>query len=142
MYVDDFAITGHDKAIEAVAAAVKAKWRITEQPTVKFGSWQSTQYLSVDIVAEATGFFLSQAVYTRDLLEKWGMSECRALAHLKTYLKVPSPRRSRARRRSARPSALQAASTGWQRGHVQTLLRSTCHNSPAPPPAARTGPPA
>ena len=58
------------------------KWKITDKPGVSSGSDGSVEYLSVDIVAMPDGYSLNQAVYTRDLLQKRGMTACRPLGNI------------------------------------------------------------
>ena len=111
VYVDDFMIVGSNPVIDAATSAIKAKWRITDKPTVNFGSNESVEYLSVDIKAVPTGYCLSQPAYTSDLLAKWSMGECRALGSLED-VHVAEPDGEPDPRRSGRPSALPAASTG------------------------------
>ena len=67
-YVDDFQILASDPVIEQVRGVIEAKWRITEKPTVSFGSGSSVEYLSVNITALEHGYFPDQAVYCADLL--------------------------------------------------------------------------
>ena len=81
-YVDDFLILASDPVIEQVRGVIEAKWRITEKPTVSYGSGCSVEYLSVNITALEHGYFLDQAVYCNDLLAKWSMDECRAIGSL------------------------------------------------------------
>ena len=80
-YVDDFLIMAPDDTIDQLSAVIAAKWKITEKPKVTFGSGGSVEYLSVNITATEKGFLLDQTVYTRDLLAKWSMEECRPSAH-------------------------------------------------------------
>ena len=40
------------------------------------------EYLSVNSTATPSGYFLGQTVYTKDLLSKWSMDECRAIGSL------------------------------------------------------------
>ena len=82
VYVDDFLILGAGSTINAVTETVKSKWKITDKPTLKWGSKLSVEYLSVEISAVSDGWHLSQAVYCKDLLAKWGMEECRAIGSL------------------------------------------------------------
>ena len=81
-YVDDFLILGGDALTDRVTDVIKQKWKITEKPKVSYGSGNSVEYLSVNITAYPTGYFLDQTVYTQDLLAKWSMSECRAIGSL------------------------------------------------------------
>ena len=61
-YVDDFLILGPDPIIDNAKGVFEAKWKITEKPTVAYGSGCSVEYLSVNITAQDTGFFLDQTV--------------------------------------------------------------------------------
>ena len=81
-YVDDFLILAPDAFLDKVNGAIESKWRITEKPTVHYGSGISVEYLSVNITAVKDGFFLEQSVYTQDLLAKWSMAECRSIGSL------------------------------------------------------------
>ena len=81
-YVDDFLILGGDALTDRVTDVIKQKWKSTEKPKVAYGSECSVEYLSVNITAYPTGYFLDQTVYTQDLLAKWSMSECRAIGSL------------------------------------------------------------
>ena len=49
---------------------------------VAFGSGGSVEYLSVEIRALPDGWLLTQAAYTQDLLQKWSMTERRAMSSL------------------------------------------------------------
>ena len=82
VYVDDFLIVSDDPFIEAVKAILLKTWKVTDKPTVHFGDGTSIEYLSVNITAEKTGWFLDQHVYCQDLLAKWSMDECRAIGSL------------------------------------------------------------
>jgi len=86
VYVDDFLIVGSDPFIDAATTVIKAKWKITDKPTLKCGSGKSVEYLSVDICAVTGGCYLSQSVYTRDMLAKWSMDECRPIGSLDDVL--------------------------------------------------------
>ena len=81
-YVDDSLILGADPVIGAVTNVIRAQWKITEKPTVSIASGNSVEYLSVNITATPSGYFLDQTVYTKDLLSKWSMDECRAIGSL------------------------------------------------------------
>ena len=82
VYVDDFLILGSGVTIDAATAAIKSVWKITDTPTVKWGSGDTVEYLSVEVTAVPDGWHLSQATYCKDLLAKWGMDECRAIGSL------------------------------------------------------------
>ena len=82
VYVDDFLILGLPKTIDAVTVAIKSVGKITDNPTLKWGSGLTVEYLSVEIAAVENGWHLSQATYCKDLLAKWGMEECRAIGSL------------------------------------------------------------
>ena len=47
----------------AATEVIRNTWRITDKPTVRFGSGLSAEYLSVDICAAPDGWYLSQAVH-------------------------------------------------------------------------------
>ena len=81
-YVDDFLILGADPLIDKVTDVIRGQWKITEKPTVSIASGNSVEYLSVNITATPSGYFLDQTVYTKDLLSKWSMDECRAIGSL------------------------------------------------------------
>ena len=64
----------------ALRGIQQKKWKITDKPTVNFGSSLSIEYLSVNITAEANGHFLDQRVYCNDLLCTWPMVQSPARA--------------------------------------------------------------
>ena len=55
VYVDGVAIIADDPAIDLVRDKIAQKWRITDKPTVSFGSGRTVEYLSVDIRALSDG---------------------------------------------------------------------------------------
>ena len=54
--------------------------------TLQYGINLSVEYLSVEIRATPQGFFLSQPVYTEDLLQRWSMADCRPIGSLDAVL--------------------------------------------------------
>ena len=80
--VYDFAIVASDPVIDLVRDVIAKKWRITDKPTISFGSGQKVEYLSVEVHALPEGYFLTQDTYTEDLLRKWSMDECRPIGSL------------------------------------------------------------
>ena len=64
-YVDDFLIVGPDSLINLVTDVIKAQWNTTEKPMVSFGAGNSVGYLSVNITAYPSGYFLGQTCTCR-----------------------------------------------------------------------------
>ena len=78
----DFLTVGNDETINAATDVIKNRWKVSEKDTLNYGSGLSVEYLSVNVQALPQGFFLSQAVYTTDLLEKWSMAERKPIGSL------------------------------------------------------------
>ena len=81
-YVDDFLILGPAPLIDKVTEVFKGQWKVTDKPSVSYESGNSVEYLSVNSTATPSGYFLDQTAYTKDLLSKWIMDECRAFGSL------------------------------------------------------------
>ena len=77
-YVDDFMIIGSDATVEGVRTALRSLWTTSDQPTISRTSPGKVKYLSIDVEYRSDGSItLSQHAYTRELLEKWGMKDCK-----------------------------------------------------------------
>ena len=61
--MDDFLIVSDNPFCDAVRDKLIETWKITDKPTVNFGSGLSIEYLSVYITAGEPGWFLDQSVY-------------------------------------------------------------------------------
>ena len=82
VYVDDFLIVGDNPTIEATTEAINNRWKVSEKPTLQYGSNLSVEYLSVDVKATPQGLFLPRPVYTADLLKKWSVQDCKRIGSL------------------------------------------------------------
>jgi hypothetical protein len=73
VYVDDLNLIGHKKALQKTAAYLKKEFEMKDLGETKF-------CLGFQIERFAEGTLVHQSTYTRRLLERFGMSECKPLS--------------------------------------------------------------
>ena len=79
-YVDDFLIASTPEVISALQAKIASIWKISLQDIISQDSPGTLRYLSIDVTVDASGkTSLSQAGYCGELLEKWGMDQCKGV---------------------------------------------------------------
>ena len=72
MYVDDGCIIGHSKPeLEKEIKALKQSFKLTMQPL--------TRFLGIEIRNTGDGIFIHQRKYIKDMLKRFGMSDCKSL---------------------------------------------------------------
>ena len=77
-YVDDFMLIGSDAVVQGLRQALSSLWTTSDQPTISRTSPGKVKYLSIDVEYRSDGSItLTQHAYTRELLEKWGMKDCK-----------------------------------------------------------------
>ena len=69
IYVDDLLLSGTPEASEAVWAAVKEKWRISEPEYADLG--RAITFCGFEIRQEEDGVHVGQAKYVQSLLDKY-----------------------------------------------------------------------
>ena len=77
VYVDDFLVTGTDEEIENSVKLLKEKYTITDVGDANF-------IIGIKIDRIGNGYLLHQERYLMDILDKFGLSNCR-------YSKIPGP---------------------------------------------------
>ena len=77
-YVDDFLFVGNDDVIAALQGKIASIWKVSVQETISQKTPGTLRYLSIDVTIDKKGTTsLSQAGYCSELLEKWGMDQCK-----------------------------------------------------------------
>ncbi|CAE7737611.1 RE1 [Symbiodinium microadriaticum] len=103
IYVDDLLLSGTPEASEAVWAAIKEKWRISEPEYADLG--RAITFCGFEIRQEADGIHVGQAKYVQSLLDKYpeiqGTTTCPYAKESEGIETKPSPSLQNIRRAQA-----------------------------------------
>ncbi|CAE7876447.1 RE1 [Symbiodinium necroappetens] len=103
IYVDDLLLSGTPEASEAVWAAIKEKWRISEPEYADLG--RAITFCGFEIRQEEDGIHVGQAKYVQSLLDKYpeiqGMTMCPYAKESENIETKPQPSLPKIRRAQA-----------------------------------------